>query len=166
MLGIPMALKPQVSYSRLVDIFISEITSPYLSDIENGFYEEVKSMIARMREEADRASDLMAEILRREADICEELLLNIARIRALKRIAAGTFDEAPLDEKNAIKGKREEIKVERRRNFVQVMFIKPAPSIVGEDLRIYGPFKKGDVALIPRANAEALEKKGVVEVVE
>jgi len=161
-----VALRPQISYSRLVEIFIAEATSPELSKIENGFYEEAKNFIARMREEAERSNDTMAEILRREADICDQLLSSIARIRALKKIASGKFDEATEEEKNAIEGRKVERKAERRSNLAQVMFIKPAPSIVGEDLRIYGPFKRGDVALIPRANAEALEKKGVVEVVQ
>jgi len=161
-----MALRPQISYSRLVEIFITEATSPELSKIENGFYEEAKNFIARMREEAERSNDTIAEILRREADICDQLLSSIARIRALKKIASGKFDEATEEERNAIEGRKVEKKAERRSNLAQVMFIKPAPSIVGEDLRIYGPFKRGDVALIPRANAEALEKKGVVEVVQ
>jgi len=161
-----MALRPQISYSRLVEIFIAEATSPELSKIENGFYEEAKNFIARMREEAERSNEVMAEILRREADICDQLLSSIARIRALKKIASGKFDEATEDEKNAIEGRKVEKKAERKSNLAQVMFIKPAPSIVGEDLRIYGPFKRGDVALIPRANAEALEKKGIVEVVQ
>jgi len=161
-----VALRPQISYSRLVEIFIAEATSPELSKIENGFYEEAKNFIARMREEAERSNDTMAEILRREADICDQLLSSIARIRALKKIASGKFDEATEEERNAIEGRKVEKKAERKSNLAQVMFIKPAPSIVGEDLRIYGPFKRGDVALIPRANAEALEKKGVVEVVQ
>jgi len=161
-----VALRPQISYSRLVEIFIAEATSPELSKIENGFYEEAKNFIARMREEAERSNDIMAEILKREADICDQLLSSIARIRALKKIASGKFDEATEEERNAIEGRKVERKAERRSNLAQVMFIKPAPSIVGEDLRIYGPFKRGDVALIPRANAEALEKKGVVEVVQ
>ena len=161
-----MSLRPQLSYSRLVELFIEEATSPHLSDMENGFYEEAKKLIVRMREEAERSSDVMAEILRREADVCEELLSKIARIRALKRIIAGTLNEAPEDERRAIEGRKEEIKVEKRRRLAQVMFIKSAPSIVGEDLKVYGPFKAGDVALMPRANAEALEKKGIVEVVD
>jgi len=161
-----VALRPQISYSRLVEIFIAEATSPELSKIENGFYEEAKNFIARMREEAERSNDIMAEILKREADICDQLLSSIARIRALKKIASGKFDEATEEERNAIEGRKVERKAERKSNLAQVMFIKPAPSIVGEDLRIYGPFKRGDVALIPRANAEALEKKGVVEVVQ
>jgi len=161
-----MALRPQISYSRLVEIFIAEATSPELSRIENGFYEEAKNFIARIREEAERSNDTMAEILKKEADICDQLLSSIARIRALKKIASGKFDEATEEERNAIEGRKVEKKAERKSNLAQVMFIKPAPSIVGEDLRIYGPFRRGDVALIPRANAEALEKKGVVEVVQ
>lgn len=43
-----------------------------------------------------------------------------------------------------------------------VRFLRESPAIVGVDLKTYGPFKPEDVAYIPRENAEALEKKGVV----
>jgi DNA replication initiation complex subunit (GINS family) len=47
-----------------------------------------------------------------------------------------------------------------------VRFLEDIPEIVGVDLRIYGPFKKEDVASIPSPNAQALEKQGAAKVIE
>ena len=47
-----------------------------------------------------------------------------------------------------------------------VRFLEDIPEIVGVDLRIYGPFKKEDVASIPVPNAQALEKQGAAKAIE
>jgi DNA replication factor GINS len=47
-----------------------------------------------------------------------------------------------------------------------VRFLKDIPEIVGVDLKIYGPFKKEDVASLPSANGQALERQGAVKVIE
>lgn len=44
-----------------------------------------------------------------------------------------------------------------------VCFQQDFPQIVGEDLKTYGPFKKGDIASLPRSNAQTLAVKGVVQ---
>ena len=47
-----------------------------------------------------------------------------------------------------------------------VRFLEDIPEIVGVDLRIYGPFKKEDVASLPTPNAHALEKQGAAKGIE
>lgn len=42
-----------------------------------------------------------------------------------------------------------------------VCFQHDFPQIVGEDLKAYGPFKKGDIAVLPRANAQTLIVRGL-----
>ena len=49
---------------------------------------------------------------------------------------------------------------------IVVRFLEDIPEIVGVDLRIYGPFKKEDVASLPTPNAHALEKQGAVKAIE
>ncbi len=49
---------------------------------------------------------------------------------------------------------------------VLVTFKTPVSKFVGVDMKVYGPFSEGDVALIPSENAEVLKNRGVVEVVE
>ncbi len=43
-----------------------------------------------------------------------------------------------------------------------VSFLQDFPQIVGEDLETYGPFRRGDIAVLPPGNARALESRGVV----
>ena len=50
--------------------------------------------------------------------------------------------------------------------FVVIRFLQDIPEIVGIDLRIYGPFKKEDVASVPSTNATALIGQGAAKVIE
>jgi hypothetical protein len=45
--------------------------------------------------------------------------------------------------------------------YVKVRFLKEIPAIVGADMKTYGPFKKGEIAELPKPNAEALIKQEV-----
>ena len=47
-----------------------------------------------------------------------------------------------------------------------VRFLEDIPEIVGVDLRIYGPFKKEDVASLPAPNAHVLERQGAAKSIE
>ncbi len=42
-----------------------------------------------------------------------------------------------------------------------IRMLGDVPSLVGADLKTYGPYKKEDVALLPAPNAEALIKRGM-----
>jgi len=45
--------------------------------------------------------------------------------------------------------------------FVKVRFLKDMPAIVGADMKVYGPFAKGDVVELPRVNAEVIVKQEI-----
>ena len=46
---------------------------------------------------------------------------------------------------------------------VMVKFIEPFDKpFTGVDLEVYGPFEKGDILRMPKANAEPLKKRGIV----
>jgi hypothetical protein len=45
--------------------------------------------------------------------------------------------------------------------YVKIRFLKEIPAIVGTDMKTYGPFNKGEIAELPRLNAEALVKQKV-----
>ncbi len=45
-------------------------------------------------------------------------------------------------------------------------FLKPVPSIIGEDMKSYGPFQVEDVASVPIENAKILIKQGLAKQVE
>jgi len=55
---------------------------------------------------------------------------------------------------------------EGRPKLMLVRILADVPAIVGADMKTHGPFKRGDVAFIPRENALALVRKGLAVEVE
>jgi DNA replication factor GINS len=49
---------------------------------------------------------------------------------------------------------------------VTLRFLKPVPSIIGSDMKSYGPFQAEDVASVPQENARILVKQGLAKQVE
>jgi DNA replication initiation complex subunit (GINS family) len=49
---------------------------------------------------------------------------------------------------------------------VVLRFLKAIPSIIGSDMKTYGPFAPEDVASLPADNAKILVKQGLAVVVE
>jgi len=45
-------------------------------------------------------------------------------------------------------------------------FLKPVPSIIGSDMKSYGPFQVEDVASVPIENAKILIKQGLAKAIE
>jgi DNA replication factor GINS len=45
-------------------------------------------------------------------------------------------------------------------------FLKPVPSIIGADMKSYGPFQVEDVASVPIENAKILVKQGLAKAIE
>jgi len=50
--------------------------------------------------------------------------------------------------------------------YALVRFLQPIGEVVGGDLKRYGPFKKGDVAVLPFLNAKILQQKQIVEIIK
>jgi len=48
-----------------------------------------------------------------------------------------------------------------RIEFVKVRFLKDMPAIVGADMKVYGPFVRGDVVELPKVNAEVIVKQEI-----
>lgn len=49
---------------------------------------------------------------------------------------------------------------------VTLRFLKPIPSIIGSDMKSYGPFMVEDVASVPIENAKILVKQGLAKTIE
>ena len=49
---------------------------------------------------------------------------------------------------------------------VTLRFLKPVPSIIGADMKNYGPFLVEDVASVPVENAKILVKQGLAKAIE
>jgi len=127
---------------------------------------------------------IQGRLLAREKQMTERLLDELRQTRTRKIISAVqnqipiqttslTEEEARLLEKITqslsslgqplpVSNQKEQMTDELR----VVRFLEDIPEIVGVDLRIYGPFKKEDVASLPAPNAHALEKQGAAKAIE
>lgn len=54
-------------------------------------------------------------------------------------------------------------KKEREKVFKEVKLSQDVPEFIGEDMRSYGPYKKGEIVSIPLRNAEILIREKVAE---
>ncbi|MEM5882817.1 MAG: hypothetical protein QXQ77_01075 [Candidatus Aenigmatarchaeota archaeon] len=57
----------------------------------------------------------------------------------------------------------EQIFSEKKEEENLVVFKEDVPQFIGSDEKIYGPFKKGDIAKLPEENVRILKERGVVE---
>ncbi|MGC8999287.1 MAG: hypothetical protein ACP5JW_07900, partial [Candidatus Bathyarchaeia archaeon] len=62
-----------------------------------------------------------------------------------------------------LKGHKLTITRERASKKILLRFLKDVPAIVGQDMKIYGPFKAEDVASVPVENAKILIRQGLAE---
>lgn len=53
-----------------------------------------------------------------------------------------------------------------RKGKVSVRFLEDVPAFLGTDSKVYGPYKKGDVASIPVRNADSLIRSGKARIIE
>lgn len=49
---------------------------------------------------------------------------------------------------------------------VAVRILENLPAIVGTDMKVYGPFKKGDIVVLPRKNSENLIRKKMAKIID
>jgi len=50
--------------------------------------------------------------------------------------------------------------------YCDIRILKDAPSLVGADFVIYGPFQKEDIVRLPKKSAQIMEKERIVEILE
>lgn len=136
------------------------------------------SLVAGLREmeevlSKDLPAGLEGRVYARASEVLRDLrieLENSMRLTELFMKAAHGVELSKVEEK----GRREEVRdgkllfkpFDRAPKLALVTFKTRVPRFVGVDMRVYGPFSEGDVALIPEENAEALRLRGAVEVIE
>jgi DNA replication factor GINS len=68
--------------------------------------------------------------------------------------------------KNILRGHMLKVDIEQKRKRAVLRFLKDTPSIIGTDMKTYGPFTVDDVASLPVENAKIMVKQGLAEKVE
>ncbi len=177
-----------VTFETLREIQRREKKSEQLSELKDEFYKGAKEYFERAKEdlsELKNAQIIFEDIIeRREKKILNQALGTVrlrekADIKLMSTREWEMYESLVSSLKNYreaidLKGAKIEIKEiqkpqslsdslpEAKNNgaHIKVEILEELPEIVGADLKEYGPFQKGDIASLPRENAELFISKG------
>ncbi len=172
------------AYAQTVEIWKAESSSERLAPIPQDWPENLRSYASRLRMEIRLAVDKksISTVLREEElRILSSLVRNIFMLR-MRKIIDAALREAPLenmlefeeemyrafqklgrtyleavDEVAETLSLRPKIKMDGK---ILVVMLKDTSAIVDRKGQVHGPFREGDIALIPPESAELLEKGG------
>lgn len=172
-------------YDELFEAWRREVENPALQSLPRDFYTRLADYIRRIREEKRMIDEgsIRGKLLYMEEEKARKMINDLARLRREKIIrmvergepipsTSLTEEEESLynsllANKEAFEGFLEDImlghkpKIGRTKSgFLVVRITKEIPQIIGADMRIYGPFKPEDIAMLPEENARALVRQG------
>ncbi len=174
---------------RLYSLLVKELESEELGELPKGIYKEAAGAVRAVKVEGYDRKSLPSLVSERLRSLILELASMLLEVRVAKAMKEGqeALDRLSYEErfvmepfyahasrvrmvKEAIeRGNRsffENVFKELISKLVMVRFLGDAPAVIGPDLKKYGPFKKGDMALIPLDNALVMKKEGLVELID
>jgi len=174
-------------YADIYQAWKNEKNSQSPQPLPPDFYRRAESYLRGLQDNASDTRTLQSQLNQKESEVVGRLLREIKETRIRKLITA-TRDGDQIntsfltdDEKRLAKNLTESLETgspkptkandslppEPEKTMMSVVrFLQDIPEIVGTDLKIYGPFKKEDVASLPSQNAEAFVKQGAAKTVE
>jgi DNA replication factor GINS len=179
-------------YNELYEVWKRELENSELEKLPSDFYSKIAEYLRKLKEEGrmlDRRT-VKANLLRKELENAKRMISDIIQTRCRKltrKLVKGekslsdflTVEEEriykgilPLTEayssfaKEILSGHVVEISVGQSRKRTVLRFLKDTPSIIGADMKAYGPFKIEDLASLPTENAKIMIKQGLAEKVE
>ena len=178
----------EFSYEDVKQVWLSEKTSRELVEIPEEFYQNAAKYAAQLNLEIKHSESLRKELLQEELRDVFRMIQEIHLSRVFKvidEIAQGRLP-APLLERerytfSEIRQSLEKLYAElvsstmsgeaelvAPREITNVLLIMQAevPPIVGDNLRQYGPFKRGEIVSLPRRSAELMVKHGLARKIE
>lgn len=175
-------------YSELYRAWKSEKTSISPQPLPSDFYQRTVIYLKSLEDEttSNDVHTVQGILLSKEKQIARRLLgeLREARLRKIiedaKNGNSTTMEGLTDEEQNLVKELKDclasfgEKQTEPKQMLspktqallVVVRFLQDIPEIVGVDLKIYGPYKKEDVASLPAQNAQAFLRQGAVKMIE
>jgi DNA replication factor GINS len=171
-----MAEEETITFELIRKIQREEQRIPKLTELPDGFYNNVKAYLERKRGVTNRkivfeiknVERLVEDMFNRR----ERKIFNLAMIAARTDIPPENLTEEErefFDQiVSIIKARREDIldpllTKEPDEKTELVIFKEDVPAFVGSDMKDYGPFKKGDIAKLPEDNRKVLINQGVAE---
>ena len=176
------------SFEDLKQALLKEKSSSELVELPPDFYSLAAKHVAGLKRELELSEGVKRELLQAELKRVLEVIreLHLLRVmKALREVAKGRSPKHLLERErmafekvmHALKKLREELvgktleeegRLLAPREITSVMLVitEDLPEILGDDLRCYGPFKRGDLAFLPSRSAELLVKQGAARKVE
>ena len=178
---------------KMNEYLINEKSSNTLTKLPRSIYRDVTSHIRMIRVESNEKDDNVINKLKiREKELLHKISERLIRIRVEKFLNCDggknldennfTDEEMYLVEpminfrkrldkiteaiSNGRTGFLEIISDSKSSKYTVVRILQNLPPTLGTDLARYGPFNKGDVAIIPVGNARPLLKQGLIQEVE
>lgn len=162
-----------LTYETLRKIANDEKLSNKLTNLPPNFLKDVsayltkKSQVKETKEDAwelDSAIQTLQELFERRERKIVNLALDSTRTGAIPEALTAeekTFFNGLVNVINEFKSKR---KQELQQTKLEILAIKEdIPEFVGSDMKIYGPFKEGDIATLPKDEAKILLEKKAAE---
>jgi len=173
-------------YEKLVSAWLKEKNSKELTEISSELFEQLRKHVSELRHSIRLSTrdSITEELKRAEIETLTRLANSLLRMRYEKIISHILNEKYPenmlpferqfyhyvnlaisehLEMIDMISTSFRLPAVEIVQKYVVVAFLQDFPKIVGEDLREYGPFKSGDIAILPRENARNLTKQGIAK---
>ncbi|MFH1125739.1 MAG: hypothetical protein V1703_01320 [Candidatus Altiarchaeota archaeon] len=161
----------EITYADIQRLYRTEGNSPVLEEIPDNFYEQVPILLSKVEpEHRQHIVKFASEIYAKRRN---KIMLHALRVcnrdnppaRATNSEKALYYDAIDLIERHSNSilfnnlGKRHEEPDRHEERKVKVRILKPMPSIVGSDMKSYGPFKEDDIFELPESSATVLIKK-------
>ncbi|MEM5797962.1 MAG: hypothetical protein QW703_00270 [Candidatus Aenigmatarchaeota archaeon] len=161
-----------LTYDLLRKIFEQEKMNQKLTKLPEDFIPSLNEYLekkAALEIEDKWELESAKKLIRDLFDMRDLKLLNMA----LYHIKTGSIPENLLTEERSFfeqiveilkKWKEDRSKIfENKKKNELIVIIKEFPDFVGPDMKVYGPFKEGDVANLPIESANILIEKGIAK---
>ncbi|MBI4163511.1 MAG: DNA replication complex GINS family protein [Candidatus Aenigmarchaeota archaeon] len=158
-----------LTYESIRKIIDEEKESPNLTNIPEDFFTQAKAYLAK-KSSVDKDDWRLESAKRRLQDIIdirEKKIVNMALYAARSKTTQEnlTPEETVFFNSllNTIKGFRKDVDSIIEIKDDLVVLKEDIEEFVGINMKNYGPYKAGDVATLPKQNAELLVNKGIAE---
>jgi len=179
-------------YGELLQVYEQEIEKNELTKIPSDFYVRVADYVQRLKEEGrmlDKRT-IKANLLRKEMQNVRRMIRMLIQMRYMKilkkteRIQKVSPELLTSEEQeickaisalsenfgsltdDVLKGRTSRISIAQKRRRTILHFMKEVPSVIGSDMKSYGPFEIEDLASLPIENARIMVHQGSADTVE
>lgn len=173
-------------YDDLFSAWKREMESLELQSLPKDFYARLADYVRRIREERRMMDEesLRGKLIQLEEEKVKKMITDLIQTRYIKVLqlvmSGGTIPLSSLTEEeeklysnlmvgrraletllnDILFGQRPRVKQSVPSGFTVIRILKEIPQIVGVDMKVYGPFKPEDIAVLPEENARVLVKQG------